>query len=100
MYTDGSMQDLTTQVEWTADPTTVAQIDPGTGVAVAVGVGTATITATFPTTAGPVSGHATFNVLAPNVATLPRDATTGLRISTPIVVTFDQAMALSAPAAR
>ena len=100
MYTDGSMQDLTTQVEWTADPTTVAQIDPGTGVAVAVGVGTATITATFLTTAGPVSGHATFNVLAPNVATLPRDATTGLRISTPIVVTFDQAMALSAPAAR
>lgn len=63
-YTDRSTQDLTTQVVWASDNTTVAQIDDVTGRAHAGAVGTAAISATFTTTAGSIVGHATFHVIA------------------------------------
>jgi hypothetical protein len=45
-YSDGSTADLTTEADWTSDPTAVATVD-ALGLATGVGVGTATITATL-----------------------------------------------------
>jgi Bacterial Ig-like domain (group 2)/PKD domain len=60
-YTDGSMQNITTTVQWSSDTTTVASISnapPTQGLATGVGMGTATIRATL----NSISGSATLTV--------------------------------------
>jgi plastocyanin len=50
MYSDNSMQDVTSQATWTSNPTSIATISNAAGsqgLATAVSIGTATITATF-----------------------------------------------------
>lgn len=47
LYSDGTTEDLTTQVNWSTDDPSVATID-AFGVATGVGVGTANVTATEP----------------------------------------------------
>jgi trimeric autotransporter adhesin len=59
-YSDGSMQDLTSNVTWGSDMSLVATIN-GTGLASGVGPGTTTIRATSGTT----SGSTTLTVTAP-----------------------------------
>lgn len=49
-------------VTWTSSPTTVATVDPSTGVVTAVSAGTATITATANGFNGPVTATATITV--------------------------------------
>ena len=56
-YTDGSTQNLTTQVSWTSSSVAIGTINPG-GVATAVSSGSTSITATL----GGVSGAANLNV--------------------------------------
>jgi uncharacterized protein YjdB len=91
-FSDGTTQDLTSTATWASGNTAVATVSTsGTtrGQATGVAVGTTTITAT----SGTVVGSATIVVLGPSViATLPRDGTIGIRTSTPIVITFDQAI--------
>ncbi|MBC7977011.1 MAG: Ig-like domain-containing protein [Myxococcales bacterium] len=85
---DGSTTDLTATAAWSSSLTSVATI-AATGIATGLVVGQSTITAT----SDGVSGTATLNVRGPSViATLPRDTAFGIRTSTPIVVTFDQAV--------
>jgi uncharacterized protein YjdB len=79
IFSDGSTQDLTTQVTWTSASMGVVAITNASGaegLATAVNVGTATITATF----GAVSGTASFTVtpaqltqvtLTPGTTTMP-----------------------------
>ncbi|HET7500992.1 MAG TPA: Ig-like domain-containing protein, partial [Kofleriaceae bacterium] len=86
---DGASVDLTTTATWTATPVTTASV-LGTGVATGLAVGTATITAT----SNGVAGTASLNVSVPvsvNLA-LPRDGTTGNRLTTAIVVVFSGAI--------
>jgi hypothetical protein len=85
---DGTTTVLTATAVWTSSATAVASI-AATGIATGLTVGATTITATFEG----VSDTATLNVLGPSVTeTLPRDTAFGIRTSTPIVVTFDQAV--------
>ncbi len=89
---DGTTTNLTATAAWSSSLTSVATI-AATGIATGVAVGETTITAT----SDGVSGTATLNVRGPSViATLPRDTAFGIRAGTtptPIVVTFDQAVA-------
>jgi uncharacterized protein YjdB len=83
VYSDLSIQDLTTSVTWSATPGTVATISNASGsngLASTVGMGTATITAT----AGTLSGSTTLTVtpatlvridVTPANQTLPRAST-------------------------
>jgi uncharacterized protein YjdB len=90
---DGTPQDVTKTAAWSSGDTTIAQVsnaDPTQGLATGVSVGTTTINAIFAT----VPGSAAIVVLGPSVtATLPRDGTFSIRASTPLVITFDQAIA-------
>ena len=53
-YSDGTHQDLTSQVTWQSSNTSIATVD-SSGVVAAVGVGSATITATLGTTSASVN---------------------------------------------
>ena len=92
-FSDGTTQSLTSTATWTSGDTAIASVSNAAatrGQATGVAVGSTTITAT----SGTVSGNATIVVTGPSViATLPRDGTIGIRTSTPIVITFDQAIA-------
>ena len=60
-FSDGSMKDLTTLVNWSANPATVATVGnsaPTQGIALGIGPGMATVTATL----GSVSGSASLTV--------------------------------------
>jgi len=91
-FTDGTTQNLTTTVTWGSSNTTIAQVSNAAGTqgqATGVAVGTTTITAT----SGPVVGSATIVVVGPGVtATSPPDRTSDVRTSTPIVITFNEAI--------
>ena len=91
-FSDGTTQDLTATATWTSGDPTIAQVSnaAGTqGLATGVVVGTTAITATSGTT----SGTATITVVGPSVsATSPPDAAIDVRTSTPIVITFNEAI--------
>jgi uncharacterized protein YjdB len=69
VYSDGSVQTLTTQVTWSSSPAAVATISNASGsegLATGAGVGTSTITATL----GPISGNTTLGVSSAVLVTL------------------------------
>jgi uncharacterized protein YjdB len=85
---DGTPQDLTMTAVWTPGNAAIATVS-STGLATGVAVGTTTIVAT----SQGVTGMAAIVVLGPGVTvTFPRDSLAGLRSTTPIAVTFDQAI--------
>jgi hypothetical protein len=68
-FTDGSTQDLTTQVTWASSDVAVATVsnaDGSNGLATASGVGSATVSAT----SGDVTGGATLTVTAPDLVSI------------------------------
>jgi len=77
-YSDGSHQDLTTQVTWASSQTAVATIASG-GKATAIAAGTTTITAT----SGSTQGHATLTVTAALVSIAITPQTSSVAAGTP-----------------
>jgi uncharacterized delta-60 repeat protein len=65
IYTDGTSQDITTQVNWSSSNPSVAQIDSN-GLATTLAVGTTTITAT----SGSISGSITVTVTSATVSSI------------------------------
>jgi 6-phosphogluconolactonase (cycloisomerase 2 family) len=61
-YTDTTTKDLTASVAWAASPSSVATIDPATGLASSVGAGTASISGTY--SGGPAITPVTLTVSA------------------------------------
>jgi hypothetical protein len=90
-YSDGSTQNLTTTVTWSASNTGIATISNATGskgLATAVSAGATTITAA----AGGVSGTTTLTVTGGGVATLTWDAPTTRADGTPLNPATDLSM--------
>ena len=71
-YSDGSTADISSQVTWNSDTTSVATIDSN-GLATGVAAGTANITAAL---SGITSPSATLTVVAPGPTTTPTTTTT------------------------
>jgi trimeric autotransporter adhesin len=89
VFSDTHTVDVSATATWASSSTATATVDAA-GLATGVAVGAANITAT----ADSFTGTAVLTVLGPSVtATLPRDTAFGIRTVTPIVVTFDQAVA-------
>jgi trimeric autotransporter adhesin len=65
-YDDLSVHDVTTSADWTSSDTSVATVDPHTGVITWVGIGGFTVTAAV----GSVSGSASFTITTPTGLTL------------------------------
>ncbi len=89
-YSDATTQDVTQTAAWMSTTPTIATVaSAGTrGVVTGVAVGSSTITATI----GAKSGTATATVLRLAVTSVaPPAGSTGVRTTTPIVITFDQA---------
>ena len=70
-YSDGTSNDMTTQVTWRSSKTSVATVN-SSGLATAVAAGTATITAS----SGSISGNTTLTVTAAGTISLAWDAPT------------------------
>jgi len=91
-FSDGTSNDLTRTATWASADEAIARVsnaDPTQGQVTGVAVGSTTITAT----SDGVTGSALIVVTGPGVAsTLPRNGAFGIRASTPVVVTFDQAI--------
>jgi trimeric autotransporter adhesin len=60
-FADNTSRDITSQVAWTSDTTSVATVNTS-GVVTGVATGTAKITASVTTTTGTVSGNVTVSV--------------------------------------
>jgi uncharacterized protein YjdB len=92
-FSNVTTQNLTSTATWASGNTAVATVSntgATRGQATGIAVGTTTITAT----SGTIVGSAAIVVLGPSVvATVPRDGTYSIRTSTPIIATFDQAIA-------
>ncbi len=91
-FTDGTTQNLTATATWASRDTTIAQVSNAAGsqgLATGIAVGTTSITAT----SGTVVGSATITIVGPGVlATSPPDRTSNVITSTPIVITFNEAI--------
>ncbi|MGH3755678.1 MAG: beta strand repeat-containing protein, partial [Pseudonocardiaceae bacterium] len=85
--TDGTMQNVTTQVTWTSSDETKTTINSG-GVATALAVGTTTITASKTTSMGPVTASTTLTVLTPpQMQLIPSSAS--LKVGENLSLTLD-----------
>ena len=89
-FSDGTTQNLTATASWTTGDPTIATVAP-TGLVTAVAPGQTTITATD--TSGTIHGAAAVTVLAPTVTAIsPPDGLDGVRATTPIMISFNEAM--------
>ena len=85
IYSDSTAKNLTAQVAWTSDTTTVASVDSD-GIVLAGAAGTAVVTATL----GSVSGHADITVTQATltaIALTPPNPTFGVSVDQPLVAT-------------
>jgi len=91
VFSDATSVDVSATAVWASSDTAIATVD-NKGLVTGAAVGSADITAT----SGGLTGTMTITVHGPSVtATLPRDTAFGIRTSTPIVITFDQAIDLA-----
>ncbi|HEU4732240.1 MAG TPA: Ig-like domain-containing protein [Kofleriaceae bacterium] len=91
-FSDSTTQNLTTTATWSSLDTAIANVSDASGSkgrVTGVAVGSVAITAT----SGTIVGSTTVTVLPPDVSVaLPRDGTSGNRLSTTIVAVFNQAV--------
>ena len=87
--TDGTTQDLTTQVTWTSSDESIATI-ASTGVASTHAVGSATITATFTASYGTFTASTTLAVLTPPALSLT-PASASLKVGQTVAFTVSSA---------
>lgn len=75
-YSDGTFQDLTTQVSWTTSPAGIVTVN-GSGLATGVGVGTTAVTGTLAGVSGATNVTVT-NATLQSIAVTPASATMGV----------------------